>query len=444
MNMQSLKQITFVLLSVWRSRTFLAVLTGGLFLSTGEAAVRELWRVRSTDTRDAHSFNVAASAVDTNGNTVIAGTYSTSPSRNLFVASYDSTGAKLWEFTGRPTFRVFVDGLVIRPDGAVIVSFAEHDGQFQTTSSLLCVAGGELRWERSEPNVAYGAGYRKLKVNESGELFIYGFDWLEQPAVLNFPASVSKYDIAGHALWLTRPPFISIGTAYSAMPFDLSSAGHPVVGGVGHDGFPNVVACLDAVTGRVRWQRRPRGIFSNNVAVRAGPRSICVSGDDGYVIYANNGRRLGTRRDHRYFADRITPTREGGFLLLSPHNGIYQAVLSPSGRVRWNNFSEPQPAIGFFEHAVAGYVRFGITGSLLVYSRLDQRGRLVSSEVLGEYPQTSSPPLGMTVLAAPDGTWRVVSNQGNYDFSITAYGEDADDLVQNEAVRPDKFVHFPP
>jgi hypothetical protein len=429
MNMKSFQPLTSAILAVWWSPAFLALLVGGLLLSTSEAAVREFWRVRSSDISEAFRFNVAKSAVDTNGHLVVAGTL-VSFGTKLFVASFDTNGVKQWEF--------------IRPDGAVIVSFAEHGGQFYTTASLLCVDKGELRWERIEPNVAYGAGYRKLKVNEGGELFMYGFDWLEQPAVLNFPASVSKYDIAGHELWRTRQPFISISTAYLPMPFDLTAAGQPIVAGVAADSFPNALTCLNAVTGNVRWQRRPRGIFHCNVAVKAGPKSICVSGDDGYLVYANNGRRLATRRDHRYLSDRITTTREGGFLLLSPHGGNYQAVLSPSGRLRWNNFSEGFPAIGIFEDAVDGYVHFGMTGRSLVFRRLDRRGQSVSSEILGEYPITSWPPLGMKVLAAPDGTWRLVSNHGNYDFIIAAYGEEPDVLVQNEIVRPDKFIHFSP
>ena len=108
-------------------------------------------------------------------------------------------------------------------------------------------------------------------------------------------------------------------------------------------------------------------------------------------------------------------------MLLSPHGGIYRAVLSPSGRVRWNNFSEPFPAIGFFEDAVDGYVLFGFTGNSLVFHRLDRRGRPVSSEILGQYPITSWPPKGVTVLAAPGGTWRVVANHDQYAFTIAAY-----------------------
>ncbi len=389
-NMKFLGKLTFDILTAWRSLAFLALLASGLMLSTTEAAVRELWRVRSTNTMEAHSFTVAASAMDTNGNIVVAGTYSTAPSKNLFVASYDPAGNRLWEFTGQPTSRVFVDGLVIRPDGAVVVSFAHTDGRSFSIASLLCVAAGELQWERTEPNVLLDAGFRKLKVNGRGEVFVYSFNYLVQPPELNYPASIIKYDLEAHEVWLTRPSFISIGTGYSREPFDLNAAGNPVVGGVGHDGFPNVVACLDAVTGRVRWQRRPRGIFSNNVAVRAGPRSICVAGDDGYVIYSNNGRRLASRRDHRYFADRITPTREGGFLLLSPHGGKFsgRAEVPPAG-FRWNNFLEPIPAIGFFEDAGDGYAHFGITGRSLVLRRLGQHGGLVSSQILGEYLITS-------------------------------------------------------
>ena len=430
MNMKIFRPLISAVFAGWRSPALLVLLAGVWLLSTSQAAVRELWRVRSTDTSEAVRFNVAKSAVDTNGNLVVAGTF-VSFGTKLFVASFDTNGFKQWEFIGQPTFQVFVEDMVIRPDGAVIVAFAEHDGRSAAKSTIICLRNGELRWERTEPNVGYGEAYRKLKVNENGEMFMFSFDWLEQPAVLNFPASVSKYDIAGHELWRTRQPFISISTAFLPMPFDLTAAGQPVVAGVAADSFPNALACLNAETGKVRWQRRPRGVFHSNVAVKAGPKSICVSGDDGYLVYANNGRRLATRRDHRYLSDRITTTREGGFMLLSPHGGDYQAVLSPSGRVRWNNFSQPLPAIGFFEDAMDGYVHFGISGRSLVFRRLDRRGQPVSSEVLGEYPIASWPPLGMKVLAAPDGTWRVVSNHGNYDFIIAAYGEEPVAIFSN-------------
>jgi hypothetical protein len=414
---------SFSILALWRLTVLLVASGGSWWTSTSEGAVQELWRVYSTNVLGARNFSVSASAMDTNGNTVVTGTYSTAPNQNLFIAAYDPTGAKLWEFTGRPTFRVYVDGLVIRPDGAVIVSYAENDGQFHTRASLVCVKGGEFDWERIEPNVNYGEGYRKLKVNENGEVFVYGFDWLEQPPSLNFPASVAKFDIAGHALWLTRPPFISIGTASSPMPFDLSSAGHPIIAGVAHDNFPSVVACLNEVTGKVRWKRRPRGVFSNSAAVKAGPKSICVSGDDGYVVYANNGRRLAVRRDFRFFSDRITNTRDGGFMLLSPHSGERKTVLSPAGRVRWTNTLEPYPTLGFFEDTVDGYVVVGGTGSSVIFRRLDKNGQPVTSELFGEYPSASWYQRGTTALAATDGTWRVVVNRNGYDFIIAAYGE---------------------
>ena len=422
------------MLAVWRSRALLVVLGASLLASNSEAAIRELWRVYSTNTSEARNFAVSASAMDTNGNIVLVGTYSTSPNKNLFIAAYDPTGLKLWEFTGRPTFRVFVDGLVIRPDGAVVVSFAESTGQSPTSASLLCVKDGERQWERVEPNVAHDEGYRKLKVNENGEVFRLGFDYLEQPPALNFPASVAKFDIAGHELWLTRPPFISIGTAYSPMPFDLSAAGHPVIAGVGHDGFPNIVACLNEVTGKVRWKRRPRGVFSNNAAVKAGPKSICVSGDDGYVVYSNSGRRLAVRRDHRFFSDRITTTREGGFMLLSPYGGDYKAVLSPTGRLRWNSFSNPFSSFGFFEDAVEGYVFVSGTGSTLVFRRGNRLGQPVSSEMFEGYPGASWNQRGTIALAAPDGTWRVVVNRTGFDyFTIAAYGEAPDAAVSERA-----------
>jgi hypothetical protein len=365
--------------------------------------------------------------VDTNANTIVAGVFLANSSRSLFVASFDTSGTKQWEFIGRPNFQVFVDAMVVKPSGDAVIAFREYD-EFGTSSSIISVRAGTLLWERIEPNAYYGSDLlTRMGVNESGELFALGFEPVDQPPGLTFPASLSKIDITGHELWRTRLPFMAVGTFFSPMPFALSTTGQPVVAGVAQDGFRSVVASLDSATGNVRWERHPKNVLVNIAAIAAGPKSICAAGEYGYVVYANNGRRLASRRDVRFASDKIMTTPEGGFALLSPYYGQVATRLTPTGRVKWQSPTGVVPTLGLFADSSQHFVAVGPlhqNGGALAFVRLDERGQQVSTEIIEGYAGVSWSDQGAIALAAPDGTLRVVVNRESYiglGFTVAAY-----------------------
>lgn len=408
--------------------TLTAALALTLFPLAGNAAVTELWRSGLTN-MTLNTYTVSAAAVDTNGNTIVAGVFLANSLRSLFVASFDAFGMKQWEFTGRPSFRVFVDGVGIMPNGDTVIAFRQ-DYEFGTSSSIISVRAGVLLWERFEPN-AFGNNpdetIAKIRVNADGELFVFSFDPTEQPPGHQQYAFLSKIDPYGDEVWRTRLPFIDIGTYRMPMPLTLSASGQPIVAGLAQDGLPSVAASLTAVDGKVRWKRNPRGVVVNIVAVSAGTKSICVAGENGFVVYANNGRRIASRRDIRFGSDRIATTHDDGFILLSPYYGSSATVLSSRGRVRWQGPTGVNRTIGIFSDADKKLLAVGPlqqNGDLLAFVRLDEQGQQVLTETIEGYDGVSWNELGTAALAAPDGTLRVVANRESYiglGFTIAAY-----------------------
>jgi hypothetical protein len=397
-----------------------------LALST-QASVQELWQNGFTNAGFGISYTANAAAVDTNGNLVVAGTIVNGFPQSVFVASFDAFGTKQWEYNTETNSGlwagVFVDALSIAPNGDVIVAYRFFDEVFEA-AAILKIRAGVRVWERTEPNAYFSnpdRSVRKMEVDANGESFVFAFDPTDELPGLWAPASLSKIDIDGHEVWRTRLPFIDVLTSEMPMPLALTDSGDAIVTGISADNLPGVAAAINVTSGKIRWVRRPVRTAFGIIGVAAGPKSTCVVGDHGYTIF-KHGRRIASRRDDRFISDRVTITRDGGFILLSPHGGYTATLLNAAGRVKWQNSTGVNPALGLFQGNEQDFLAVGRFGNSLAFVRLNERGEQVSTEFFQASDTVEWGQRGTTALAAPDGTLRVMLNGDSYGgFSVAAY-----------------------
>jgi hypothetical protein len=391
-----------------------------LLVHVSSAAVRELWRVGLTNEDPLVVYSASAAAVDTNGNTYVAGYAVKFSDQTLFVACFDAAGVKQWEFNDEPRFVSSFDSMTLTPSGDVVIA----QRLSRETSSITMISAGVQQWTRTEPHAFANSQPTTALVSDSlGQIFGVAFEPTEQPPGQQTPCSLFKLDADGHEIWRTRLPFVPplLGGFGVARTLAVTPKGDPVVAGVSGG-----IGLINGVSGKTRWTRSQQ-VARGFASVAAGPKSICIAGDNGYAVFAN-GKRLATRRGPKFSADRVSVTRNGGFLLLTPITGYSATLLTSSGRIRWQKQMDLFFATALIEEDEDQFVAIGRQSShpdSLAFAHLNAADEQISTDLFAGYNNVFWDQFNTVVYAAPDGTLRVVVNRmGFLGATITAFGTD--------------------